>query len=328
VRALSALYVVLYHVAQTHRFPGSNTVRFGPEAVMAFFLLSGFVIYANEHERARSPWGYYLRRVRRIYPPLIVAMVVSTLVFAANGTLDRDFSIGPLVGTLLGVQDLPGIKPGVIVGPYLGNSPLWSLSYELFFYAVFPLLLRLRGRITDQVGAVALLGYATYLAVPNHWSLVLSYLLVWWTGAALARVYLDHGTVSLRLIRREVAWLVALIAVAAVGVAVKGRHGLGYFPELEVRHFAAGLIFLVLATTGLARLFARTVAKAAGVVAAVAGISYGIYVVHYPLVAQWNQARTTRGLAEALLLTVAGAILCDRVLPRVLPRAPQDLRAA
>ena len=46
------------------------------------------------------------------------------------------------------------MTPGVITAPYLRNSPLWSLSYEVFFYIIFPFVLRLwmHGAVAEVVG--------------------------------------------------------------------------------------------------------------------------------------------------------------------------------
>src|SRR3954463_4783221 len=73
VRGLMAFYVFLGHVIPDFLLPRSHPLclpfRFGPEAVMVFFLLSGFVI---EHSFAQNPgqgFGhYFLRRFTRIYP--------------------------------------------------------------------------------------------------------------------------------------------------------------------------------------------------------------------------------------------------------------------
>jgi peptidoglycan/LPS O-acetylase OafA/YrhL len=67
-RAAAACYVVLHHVAKARGWssgPGL-ALRFGQEAVLIFFLLSGFVIFSNERTRATRPSGYYLRRLRGI----------------------------------------------------------------------------------------------------------------------------------------------------------------------------------------------------------------------------------------------------------------------
>lgn len=106
-RAFAAVYVVLHHVAQEYNFShGIGLIfRFGKEAVMIFFLLSGFVIFANEHDRATEfSGGYYLRRLRRIYPVLLIAMVLSTLVAIDDGRFAAWFTWRGLIGTFLSVR--------------------------------------------------------------------------------------------------------------------------------------------------------------------------------------------------------------------------------
>ena len=191
---------MLHHVAKAHGLlhgPGL-ILLFGQEAVIVFFLLSGFVIFNGEHRRALRPGGYYARRVRRIYPVLIAAMIVSTLVATDNGDLAARFDWRSLWGTLAGLQDIAAIKPGVIVDPYLDNLPLWSLSYELAFYLVFPPILMLwqrHPRATDHaVGIGCCLCYGLYALHPNHAALVGAYFMIWWSGAMAARAYLAGGT--------------------------------------------------------------------------------------------------------------------------------------
>ena len=116
-------------------------LRFGQPAVILFFLLSGFVIFANERHRAIRPRGYFLRRLRRIYPPVLVAFVLSVVVVFDNGDLRAQFSWRELLFNLLMLQDVGETKPGVITSSFLGNGPLWTLSYEVAFYLLFPFAL-------------------------------------------------------------------------------------------------------------------------------------------------------------------------------------------
>ena len=113
-RGISAGYVVAHHVADAHGWSHGVGVllRFGQEAVLVFFLLSGFVIFANERTRALRPRGYFLRRLRRIYPALIAALLVSTAVAWDNRTLAADFHWREFLATLFSLQDVSLLKPG------------------------------------------------------------------------------------------------------------------------------------------------------------------------------------------------------------------------
>lgn len=329
-RACAAIYVVVHHLANARGLSHGWGIifRFGQEAVIVFFLLSGFVIFANERDRAHRPIGYFLRRVRRIYPPLIAAMLLSTLVAFDNGDLAGRFSVQEMVGTLMGLQDISFLKPGVVVDPYLGNDPLWSLSYEVAFYALFPLVLgawrripRLTGHI---VGAACCLCYADFAVSPNHASLVAAYFLLWWCGAMAANAYLD-GRRTIGAIATPTAWLVALCVTAAIPVAIHGAgKGVGYYPLLPLRHFVAAATVLVICFGPIGGALARwSVIHARGFGAA-ASISYGLYVLHFPLLVDWKRADTPSGLTVAIVLLLLLAWLIERQLPRLLPRAPSS----
>lgn len=326
-RALAAVYVVLHHVtgARGWHVGIGKLFVFGQEAVLAFFLLSGFVIFANERTRALAPRGFYLRRVRRIYPALIVAMLVSTLVALDNHDLRERFSLAELIGTLAALQD-NFFKPGVIVYPYLGNDPLWSLSYEIAFYLAFPFVLRAwhraPGRTNHLVGAICCLAYVAYAALPNHFALVAAYFLVWWGGAMAADAYLRGGS-SAPDFWPILAWLGALSAVAGATILIVGHAGFSSYPALPFRHFIVGLGMLLVFANRFGVLIARALARFGAPVAALASISYGLYVLHHPILVSWNRAHTAPGLVIASLLLIGTAWLGDRTLNAVLPRAPR-----
>jgi peptidoglycan/LPS O-acetylase OafA/YrhL len=186
------------------------------------------------------------------------------------------------------LQDFADGKPGVWVSTLGGNHPLWSLSYEWWFYMRFFPLWRFvpeRGRV-HVAGGISLLGFATYHAWPNQASLFALYFIVWWAGAELARTYLRGerpGFVSQR------GSLIYMGAVAGLAVAVaalaraRGEASLfGVHPMLEARHLTAaftllagGLIWARLGWRGFTPLF-RGFAWAAP-------FSYALYVFHLPL---------------------------------------------
>jgi peptidoglycan/LPS O-acetylase OafA/YrhL len=312
-RAAAAIYVVFYHLDGLQHWPQpwGLLFGFGQEAVLVFFVLSGFVIFANERDRLSPPYGYFLRRLRRIYPPLLVAMGVSALVAADNGTLAADFRWSDLLATLFSVEDISRIKPGVIADPFLNNEPLWSLSYEMAFYLAFPAVMAAWRRspkwTNHAIGASACAAYLSCAAWPNHWSLIIAYFPCWWIGAMVADAYFKGAR------RVPILWLVALCAVASA-VAAMDRSGarIGLYPMLPLRHFATAAL-LVLALFGpLGRFIAHRLRPWPW--AWLASISYGIYVLHYPLLVQWRRVDSVGGFCLAVVLLVAGATLVDRAL--------------
>jgi peptidoglycan/LPS O-acetylase OafA/YrhL len=326
-RACAAFYVVAHHVANA-KGHSRGIFMFGQEAVLVFFLLSGFVIFANERERALRPFGFYLRRLRRIYPALIVAMTASTAVAIDNGALTRDFRWSELLGSLFALQDNTALKPGVIVGPYLGNDPLWSLSYELAFYAVFPFTLRLwtisKDGAVHLIGALSCASYVAYALAPNHWSLVGAYFLVWWGGAMAANAYLE-GKRSFLAMKPAMGWLAALCAIAAATAVLSGEFkSFSYYPGLPLRHFLVALLMLALFFGPIGKSLSRLTPRLKDSAAFLASVSYGVYVLHYPLLIQSKRAGTTIGWLSMAALLLISSYFADRWLSRALPRAPVD----
>ncbi|MBB3360517.1 MULTISPECIES: acyltransferase [unclassified Novosphingobium] len=328
-RSFAATYVVIHHVANANNWSHGLGVafRFGQEAVIIFFLLSGFVIFANEHGRAKNHKNYYLRRLRRIYPPLIAAMAVSALVAFDNGSLKDQFKLGELIATLASLQDISLLKPGVISDPFLGNDPLWSLSYEVLFYLAFPLALRFwlvnKRHATAIIGIVCCAAYAMFAFYPNHFLLVAAYFLVWWCGAMAADAYF-RGATNFLAFSQPLTWLGMLCVVAAIVVKWVGYHGLGYFPFLPLRHFAVSLALLLLLSNRIGIYIARCCQPLARPAAFWASISYGLYVMHYPILVDWHRVQSPAGMALGVLILIASAYLADRKLNLVLPRAPRD----
>lgn len=116
LRGFASIYVAIGHFILSHKnIPVSLgfLFRFGQEAVIIFFILSGFVIfYSSSKNQNESLYSYFIKRFRRIYFPLICALIVS-IVFVSC-----DFPIKALVGNLLMLQDFETGKPGSFVAPF------------------------------------------------------------------------------------------------------------------------------------------------------------------------------------------------------------------
>jgi peptidoglycan/LPS O-acetylase OafA/YrhL len=344
-RTVAACYVVLEHVISARFFADRPPalLRFGQEAVLVFFLLSGFLIFANERQRALRPSGYYLRRLRRIYPPLIVAIAVSTLVALSNHDLAQRFVPAELWATLFSVQDISFLKPGVIADPYLGNAPLWSLSYEVFFYIIFPPVLMAwtaRPRLTNNIiGPACCVLYGLYALAPNHFVLVAAYFQAWWCGAMAAEAY-QRGGRSVASMWKTYRWLLALCGTAAAvawwtgGGSIAGE-GIGYYPLLPLRHFVFCAVALAILFGGIGKALLPLLWKVRKPSAALSRISYTIYVIHFPLLVQWQFASGPWGFAAALALVLVISRLTEYELPVLLSRlgrrvdtAPSNLQPA
>jgi peptidoglycan/LPS O-acetylase OafA/YrhL len=326
-RGFAAMYVVAHHWTYGLIVGGLNLgilFRFGQEAVVLFFLLSGFVIhYAQQQQKSRTATRYYFDRAVRIFTPLVCVLAISYLIqsLVAGRMIDPD--ILGLIGNLLMLQDVPELKPGSIVAPYMANSPLWSLSYEWWFYmAYFPLVsTRISWHAKSWVALVCSTAAAiAFLVWPSFPLRVVMYFAIWWGGAILATAYLEKHRIDLR----DVIWAglpISLITLILAGNLLQFRAEweslrLGLYPILELRHFASALVILIAA---IAWQSCRWVGFRwlVGPFALVAPISYGVYIVHVPILQLeallkpiWPVARVA--ILIALVLIVA--TLVERII--------------
>jgi len=116
----------------------------GYSGVHIFFFLSGFLIYGALIRREIHFFKFMRRRYERIYP---VFLVVFALYLILSASLSSENKIhGTPVQALLYVGANLLLLPGIFsISPII--TVAWSLSYEMFFYLVIPLLLIL-GRMS------------------------------------------------------------------------------------------------------------------------------------------------------------------------------------
>ncbi|MFC1452093.1 acyltransferase family protein [Verrucomicrobiota bacterium] len=335
LRGAAAVYVFLYHslpkdIAIHHCF------RFAQEAVIAFFLLSGFVIHYSSIRAQAQPRPFHCRRflVRRfvrIYPIFIVSLLVAYVIRTYNPDWPPDTRVSQLLGNLCMLQDVALLRPNTWVNPYCGNLPLWSLSYEWWFYVLYMVMMRFSHASSRfKISAVlSLTGCVTYVVFPFQGNRFLMYFALWWAGAEIAELYTAGESCSSARFRRTAVLLTTMLAVLIVNCLWRVRFGhtpffLGRYPFLEVRHFAAALLLLLLGAVWARHCF-RGFRRLFSAFAAIAPFSYALYVFHYPIVTYpdftWlpnpflNQAFL---MLAAVLLAVAVEVPYQRYLaPRL-----------
>ena len=166
VRALATLGVFAFH---QFAFEPSlkeidsaalRVLRGGYLGVPAFFVLSGFLLSVPFWKAHRSQKGmpnlkvYAGRRLTRIVPEYFVCVVVMTLL---SGALATKWGYVQLAGCLTFTNTM---LPPLYTPKW--NPPLWSISIEMGFYLLLPLvavgLFRLRSRIGARLYLVGIIG--------------------------------------------------------------------------------------------------------------------------------------------------------------------------
>ena len=144
-------------------------------AVLCFFVISGLVIGRTLRSRRDGFVPFMIRRVGRIYPPLIASIVL--VVAIAHALRWAGVPAGPLAGGGTMVNsfsyDLGSVALSLATFGFRGwlaseaNAALWSLVIEMRCYVVAGLLaqtLLSRSLAGKMISAIALLGVLAMLA--------------------------------------------------------------------------------------------------------------------------------------------------------------------
>ncbi|MGX9426868.1 acyltransferase family protein [Bradyrhizobium sp. LeoA1S1] len=222
LRAISILLVVGYH-AQPWLVPG------GFIGVDVFFVISGFlitrIILTRVDAGTFSFGDFYARRVRRIFPALVIVLTATYLV--------GWFALLPDQFTLLSENIAAGVafaanlfqlRQTGYFAPAAADNPLlhlWSLGVEEQFYIFWPPLILLlsataiRGR---WIAVIALVSFAFSLSIFFGYETVAFYSPLTRAWELLAGGLLAH----LVLVRKSVSWdkrigeYLALLGLAAI----------------------------------------------------------------------------------------------------------------
>lgn len=317
-RFFAALIVVIFHYDKKLQLFPAGLADFGYEAVTFFFILSGFVLtYTHGRDDGLNVTIAQFARSRllRIVPAYVLALIVAfPFVVAAaikTGHLEPCVLLVPLM--------LQSWWPPASL---LWNSPAWSLSNELFFYALYPLIWSaLRGinpRASLFIAGGLVLAVSAFRAMIPHnteaWHHFSAYfpllnLPQFLLGVSLAKVFLNGE-------RRSTAGLfyASLIAVTAI-VAFK----------TEQRWLTDGMVLCVVfgaMVYGLAGLGSILSARP---LVLLGDASYAIYILHVPIWLWWDRVtRVVLGfdwpvvldfacyLAVVLALSIAAMMTIER----------------
>jgi peptidoglycan/LPS O-acetylase OafA/YrhL len=174
---------------------------FGHQAVMVFFVLSGYLIsksVVNEIRGGVWSWESYLvRRASRLYVVLAPALLMGLLwdgvgshLFAWTGVyngLAEDTAILTASAQNLTAKSFIGnlfFLQKILVPPFGSNSPLWSLAYEGWYYLAFPLLAL---SLMSYKSARKALGFVALVAVLSFaGKTIATYFMIWLLGTAVA----------------------------------------------------------------------------------------------------------------------------------------------
>lgn len=185
LRFIAALYVFIFHVEMRWPFSPDGIIKKiisqGAIGMTIFFVLSGFLLAYQYSDRYADKKSYFLRRFARIYPIYVVA-ALSTLPW--------------LWGPKIGVQTISGWETFLLVLAnifavqawvpayfnFWNDGGSWSISVEIFCYAVLPFVAPWMGRLSNRkLGLLVVLLYV--------WAVIPSQLARFWPELSFSFLY-------------------------------------------------------------------------------------------------------------------------------------------
>lgn len=363
LRGLAVMGVLAFHVGgvsfqNVNAWYGGFTSHLNV-GVTIFFLLSGFLLYRPYVQSSllglESPpiARYGKRRILRIVPAYWLALTGLAFWPGLPGVFTREWWVY--------YGFLQSYRSDWVWG---GIAPAWSLSVEMAFYALLPLLggalarlcrgrtprnsLRLHVATLTALGAAGAGFHFASLALPlPNWGSSLPAFLLWFVAGmllAVASVWLsgrEHESSWAHLVIEHPSWcwglaLVLYTAIAQVPAFPRAFPGLSYTP---VAHTVEHVLYAVVAL--LIMLPAVFGEKAGGLPRRVLGsraltglgvISYGVFLWHMPLL-RAMAARGWTGLApnwpylSVLLSVLPVAVACSWLSYRLVERPAMQLGA-
>jgi len=330
LRAVAVIPIVLFHA-------GVEWLSGGYIGVDIFFVISGYLIGSiilGDLEGGRFSFRhFYLRRMRRILPALMVSVAVTLATGYFLLLPDEWMELAQSAAAALFF--VPNIHFWLASSTYFGldvaTQPLlhtWSLGVEEQFYLLAPALLVFFHRRFREITLPIMLlllcllsfwvnlhwmaldsKFSFYMLPARAWELLVGVLLAW----CLPR-YLPHP--------RTGDWLSAAgLALCIVPVFLLDEHSA--FPDVNALYptFGSALIILGTAASPACRV-ARLLST--GPFVAVGRISYSLYLVHWPVVVYLgllrpDESRPVLVLVISTLLATASYRFVEERYRRPLP---------
>ncbi len=226
LRAFAALAIVIHHgIFESVAFAALGGASFVPPRILPwpagvdlFFVISGFVMVHSSQRLYGKPGAPLLflgRRLARIVP---LYWAATALVLVAGRLMPGAVSGAPpsLATTLASFVFLPTMRPDGVVQPVYSLG--WTLNYEMFFYFVFALFLKLpRPRATAFI-ALALIGLSVFGLVAQPANTALAF----WSSPMILLFVAGMGIATLRLegvalpFRLRLSMAIAALALLAL----------------------------------------------------------------------------------------------------------------
>jgi len=320
-RWVAAAAVVVYHIRQVIFAPMDHgasagtfvfyvVTAFGQEAVVVFFVLSGFLVGGLSLEkRGRGRFDlldYSSHRFARIYIVFIPSHALTLACDLIGGQLAPSTYAPPLVHDAgYSVADLIGnifMLGGVLVPRFGSNAPSWSLVNEWWYYVLFGCAI---AALPDRRWSVRAAGVLVAVVVLSVLPISAVLLGAGWAIGVAVWVYVERRLTAPPL------WAAGLALAVGLAISFLLRRHAGdtlawwryYGANAAVAIGFSALLLAVVARGDVKLPFPKTNKF-------LADFSYSIYLIHYPVTLMVVSALKAASLLPARGEPSAAALGC------------------
>lgn len=272
IRFVLALVVAVTHLGYYTGLPYLALGAF--EAIVGFLLISGYSIGSSYCDR---PKGFYVRRVERIYPCYIAGLLLAIWAWG----------MPPLP---IFLANLLFLTQAVTTTSFI--PPVWSLSLEVWLYALTPLLAKLRTKTLWVLVTGSFLSYVVYVAMRSLLHTPYFAGLGYGANLILLSFFWIAGFILGTRERQSLTLaLIALGLTAHLGIAfvIRGAYQfthlrLDEFLTLDILQFLSRALVLSIAVGGFYLIIKGRLGTVKSHTLNVLGdVSYPLYLVHIPV---------------------------------------------
>ncbi|MBD2175387.1 acyltransferase [Pseudanabaena sp. FACHB-1998] len=316
LRGLASLFVMIHHVKDTFftsyasldPFYSSNFIvstfyfltGFGRIPVILFFVLSGFFISRSILKMLstkRWSWIKYLTdRIIRLEVVLIPSLFLTLFWDILSEKISNNFSIQTVNFGNIDLISFLGntfFLQNIFVNNFGSNYPLWSLSYEFWYYIIFPLLLLLIYN-NKLYSRIILLGFTIPILIILYFKnpSIIRYFTIWLLGFIPIFMPRPRNKRILSFITKNYK-KISLILIGIILIVFKENAGKHFWTELLIGSvFSLIIYFTTISSIDTSKVREIIIDSSDNSFKAdfinnfskkIAGLSYTLYLVHAPI---------------------------------------------
>ena len=288
IRVLACVMVVLYHL---------SIIGGGFLAVCTFFALSGYLqCLSAMKSKTFSIKKYYLKRLKRIYLPLLLVVSITVIYAKLNPNINWLNLKQETISALFGYNNFWQLNANMDYFTKNINSPLihiWYISILMQFDLVFPIFFLLFKKINKLIyknastiiifllAVISTIGFFYMSKTQSIMSVYYntftrSFSIIW--GIFLALLHYKHNIKLSNLFKKDNTKIFVLYTAILSVLCI-------FLPDNQ-NYYG---IFMIIATIISCRIIEYATMKAvkkdktASIINYLAQISYEVYLVHYPI---------------------------------------------